>query len=289
MAHENDLWFGNVQHAQWIKYLGMGFTRSRGGYSEEVEFEDSGIWVERSPAWRWEYALNFFTEIDDAAGVEAFGRFASGEFGTGFMYLVDPVYSRLNLFNSSWAAPGLIGAGWKNHGGSPPTFSATGANTFGKPPRKATWTVTTAPNEVFGRAFTFLIPPGHTLHLGGSGAVTGDGAVAVLPVGGVAAPIVLTADDAAPAFSNTVSGDVASSATVYMTRTADTVSTVTQTCMWAQVLPDGEVPMISRHIAGQGTVGLQFRGQLSQEPLMPMSGFPVLAVSGRLVEVEAWV
>lgn len=284
---EGQIFFGTVSHPQWVQCPG-GLQRVRKGYSEEIAFENGGIWLEESTGSHAEFELDFpIAFLGEYDGIEAFGRFASREYGPGYLYFVDPMFQDLNLFDPRWAAPGLIEQGWKNFGGNTPTFSDTGVNVYGKPPRKATWNIDSAVDAVFGKAFTFLIPPGYTLWLGGSGAVTGTGVLRVVPAGGVASTIALSTDAAAPAFTSSVVGSSYSSATVFMSRTSTAASTVTLTSLSAQILPVGQTPVITRHLPGDGVTGLRFRGKALPETYIMATG-KLVGMSAQLLEVEAW-
>ena len=286
---DGQIFFGTVSHPQWVQCPG-GLQRVDAGHSEEIQFTNGGVWVEESAASHAEFEMDFpVATPGQYDGVEAIGRFASREYGPGYLYWVDPMWADGNLFDPRFAAPGLIEQGWKNFGGNKPTFSNTGANVYGKPSRKATWTIDSAANAVFGKAFTFLIPPTHTLWLGGSGAVTGTGVLRVLPAGGAASTIALSTDAAAPAFTTSVLGSAASSATVYLARTSTAASTATLTALWAQILPTGQTPVITRHLPGHGTTGLRFRGKvLPEQYISAATGQKLIGMSVSLAEVEAW-
>jgi hypothetical protein len=203
----------------------------------------------------------------------------------GPFYLFDPMWADYNLFGPQWAAPGLIEQGWKNFGATTPAFSDTTANSYGMPVRKATWDITAAANAVDGRAFTFIIPDDYTLHLGGAGTATGDGKLVYEPAGSSASALTLAAETSAPAFTATIAGP--ETVRVYLTRTAATSSTVTLTALWAQILPDGQSPAITRHLPGEGVSGMKFSNPVVTENYVTVDRHLVgMAVS--LAEVEQW-
>jgi len=255
---------------------------------ESMSFGAGGGYAEQSKQFQNNFEMTWpLSLLGSSDGIEVFSSLASGEYGPGYVYWVDPLYAKFNLFNRVWAAPGLIEQGWRNFGGEAPTFSDVGANSFAKPARKATWTIASAVDAVFGRAFTFIIPPGHTLHLGGSGSVTGTGSLRVKPVGAASAAIALSSDAAAPALTTTVSGSTYSSAIVYMTRTSAVASTVTLASLWAQILPTGTSPILSRHLPGNGTTGMIFAGGAMPENYL-LADPPMSSMFAKLTEVEAW-
>lgn len=282
------LWFGNTTHAQWVPCPRAGMTRMKSGYSEELEFENGGAWIERSKAWHNVYPMEFpVSDAHEYEGIEAFNRFASGEYGDGFLYWVDPMYSNTNLFAPNWAAPGLIEAGWKNWGGSEPVFSDTASNGYGYPLRSVQWALESAADKFQGVAHTFLIPPGYSLHLGATGAVTGDAEIAVQDSSGSFTPIVPVSDTTAPNFSVTLAGDTYRYARVGVRRTDDTTSSVTLTALRAQILPSGSTPSASRHVPGNGSMGLSFRGTALPETY-EMAQRSLVGMSAELIEVEPW-
>lgn len=282
------LWFGNTTHAQWVPCPRAGMTRLKEGYSEELNFENGGAWIERSKAWHNVYPLEFpVSDAHEYEGIEAFNRFASGEYGDGFLYWVDPMYANTNLFAPNWAASGLIEQGWKNWGGSVPTFSDTASNTFGYPPRTATWDVTADENDFQGMAHTFLIPPGYTLSLGATGSVAGDAEIAVQDSSGGFTAITPVTATATPDFPVTLSGDTHRYARVGIRRTSTAASTVSLTALRAQILPSGSTPVASRHVPGNGSMGLSFRGTALPESY-EMAQRSLVGMSAELIEVEPW-
>lgn len=282
------MWFGNEQHAQWVPSPATGMVRNLQGFTDEIEFENGGFWSESSAGQHASYDMQFpVSDASEYEGIEAFNRYRSGEYGSGFLRFVDPMWVDTNLFSPNYASPTLVEQGWKNWGGTTPTFAVTTANAYNKPSRKATWDVSSDANVFQGKPFTFLIPPGYTLSLGVCGSVTGTGVVGVLPVGGSLTAISPSADTAAPSFTSTVAGSTYSSAQVGLARTTTAASTVTVTAMWAQILPTGTTPGITRHLPGRGTTGLRFQGNALPETYV-MSEQHLVGLSASLIEVEAW-
>lgn len=171
------MWFGNVNHAQWVPHPQVGMTRNHEGYSETIQFDNGGRYVQRTAASSLGYEMNF--PVGDAtlyAGIEAFERFASGEYGPDYLHFVDPMWADQNLMPESWASPGLAEQGWKPIYDSDPVFSDVGTNAYNKPLRNATYTITTDPNtQPTGQnsVCTLLIPPTHTFSFGACGSVSG--------------------------------------------------------------------------------------------------------------------
>lgn len=171
------MWFGNVNHAQWVPHPQVGMTRTHTGYSEAIQFDNGGRYVSRTAASSLGYEMNF--PVGDAtlyAGIEAFERFASGEYGPDYLHFIDPMWADQNIMPEAWASPGLAEQGWKPIYDSDPVFSDVGVNVYNKPQRAATYTIDTPQNTQpvsQNSVMTFLIPPTNTLWFGGCGSVSG--------------------------------------------------------------------------------------------------------------------
>lgn len=290
------IWFGNVSYAQWTPAPAPGMTKTVEGFSEEIAFDNGGLWVARSAAGHASYEMEFPTQdSSEIDSIEAYQRFAAGEYGSDYLRFIDPMRADQNLFSPEWAAPSLAEQGHKPIYDTIPTFTTTGANSFTKPPRKAVYNVTSAINAVpvgQNSVFTLLVPPTHTLWLGGSGTVTGTAVLRVQPIllNGTLASVVdiaLTADGTNPGFTSGFSGSTYRAVKVYVTRTSTAASTITLTSLWAQVALTGTSPTMARHIPGGGHTGLQFRGAARVENYY-MASRHLVGMSASLVEVEKW-
>lgn len=290
------MYFGNLTHSQWVPCPATGMNRSAEGYSDEIRLNNGGLWIERSSASHAVYDMQF--PVQDSSiyeGIEAFARFAAGQYGTGYLHFVDPMVQDQNLFTEVWASPGLSEYGHKAIYDTVPTYGATTTNSYNKPARKPTFAVTTATAAVpvgQNSVFTLLIPPTCTLSLGASGTVTGDAVLRVQPINtdgtnGSVVDIIMTADTAAPAFSSTFSGTTFKAVKVYITRTSSSASTITPTAVWAQIVTTGVTPTITRHLPGKGHSGLQFRGDVRAEEYV-MSDRHLMGASITLAEIEPW-
>jgi len=291
------MWFGNETHAQWVPLPAVGMTRGREGYAEEIALDGGGLHLSRTAQSAAVYEANFpVRDSSEYEGIEAFDRFQDGEYGDEPVRFIDMMQADQNLFSAGWASPGLAEQGWEPIYDTVPTFSDTGANSYTKPPRKAVYSVTSAADALPTRAnstFTLLVPPTQTIHIGGSGAVTGTAVLRIQPVNldGSLATVVdvtLTSDATAPAFSATFSGATYKSIRVYVTRTSTATSTITLTALWAQCAKTGTTPSILRHIPGKGHTGLGFRGASRVESYENANGHKVVGASIVLGEVEAW-
>lgn len=298
----HQMWFGNLQHAQWVPVPRPGMTKSEEGSGElEFETDNGGLWIDDDDATHVVYEMEFPIVDRGYEGIEAFKRYKAGSYGRDFLRFVDPMYQRDNLFAPGWSEPGSGEfRSWKSITDSQPTFTDTpysAGNQYQYPIRSAVFSVQ---NQQVGArpftgngSFTFLIPPGNTLHLGGAGSLlTADIELRVETInssGVVSATASLTLQSAssAPAFSMTIPGQGA--ARIYLTRTGNTVldPKAQISALWAQIRPTGEAAEIPRHLIGQGHSGMKFRGSSRVDTYVQAFGKKVGA-SLVLAEVEPW-
>lgn len=285
------LWFGNDYHAQWAPCPTPGFTKNGERYAESIRYENGGGDVVDSVAWQTTFDVDFPTgSAEDYEGVEAYGRYASGEYGPTLVRFVDPMYSDTNYFSRRFASPNLIEQGWKNWGATDPIFSDTTANVYNYPARKATWTITTGANAASGQVYTFLVPPGYYLHLGATGSATGTAQLVYQIVGGSTGSITLVGDTTAPNYPVDISGGSTGVVVyVYMRRTSTASSTLTLTALRATITTAATQPTGTRHLPGNGHEGLKFAGE-NPVPVEYVYGPTKLVSMGgvRLEEVEPW-
>lgn len=109
------MWMGiPTKHMQWVPcpLIDSGITRKR--YVDRIQFENGGGDVVRSNAYQMEYNFEFSGPAHEVEGIDAFNKFASGYYGTGFIQVAHPANFETNLFPANWATPALAGQGWKN-------------------------------------------------------------------------------------------------------------------------------------------------------------------------------
>lgn len=287
------MWFGIPGvHMQYVPCPLIGSTVTRKRYVERMQFENGGGDARRSAQYQMEYNFAFSGEAHAVDGIDAFNKFASGFYGDGLIHLAHPAAFETNLFPAAWATPALVEQGWKNIATAVPTFANTNTSSYGQPARTATWNVTDQPG-LFTEKVTLVIPPTHTLHLGVSGVATGSGVVRVQPIladntYGTEQDLALLSKSASTRMNTTFSGATYSAVQVYITRSADTVSTVSVTSMMAQLYKTGSTPTLpTTHYQGEGSTGLVFVDDAIVETYSYMFP-PRKGISTTLVEVEAW-
>lgn len=186
---------------------------------------------------------------------------------------VPPAYFDGDSINSIWTSDVGLSPSEQQFARNIPTISTTAANIYNMPINKATWNIITDPNLVPapGAPTTsripyalIPIPPGYTLHIGYSGAVTGTGRVVVRAYNSpetFVSDTVLTplSETGATRMNATVSGASAQYVKVFLQRTDYSASSVTVTSIMAQLWPTGTSPNLSgNHVEGKGHRGLKF-------------------------------
>ena len=289
----NQMWFGIPgSHMQWVPCPSLDSSIARNRYVERMQFENGGGDARRSAQYQMEYQFAFSGPAHEVEGIDAFNKFAQGFYGDGLIQLAHPAAFETNLFPAAWASPGLIERGWANIGSTVPSFANTNVATYGQPPRTATWNVTQQAGT-YTKAVTIAIPPTHTLNLGVSGIATGDGVVRVDPILGngtigTAVDLTLLSKSASTRMNTTFSGGTYQAVRVYITRTADTTSTVSITSMMAQLYKTGATPTLpTTHYQGEGSTGLMFIDDAIVETYSYMHP-PRKGIATTLVEVGAW-
>lgn len=291
----NKLWFGIPgSHMQWVPCPNIDSSISRKRYVERMQFENGGGDARRSAQYQMEYQFNFSGPAHEVEGIDAFNKFAQGFYGDGLIQLAHPANFETNLFPAAWASPGLIEQGWANIGSTAPSFANTNTTSYGQPPRTATWNVTQQA-DTYTKSVTIVIPPTHTLHLGASGIVP-SGSTAVVRVDpiksdgtiGTAVDLTLLSKSSSTRMNTTFSGADYEAVRVYITRTADTASTISITSMMAQLYKTGTTPTLpTTHYQGEGSTGLMFADDAIVETYSYMYP-PRKGISTTLVEVGAW-
>ena len=287
------MWFGIPgSHMQWVPCPSIESVVQRNRYTERMQFENGGGDARRSAQYQMEYQFNGSGPAHEVEGIDAFNKFAQGFYGDGLIQLAHPANFETNMFPAAWASPGLIEQGWANIGSAAPTFANTNTTSYGQPPRTATWNVTWQANT-YTKSVTLVIPPTHTLHLGVSGIATGDGVVRVDPIlangtVGTAVDLTLLSKSHSPRMNTTFSGGTYQAVRLYITRDADTASTVSITSMMAQLYKTGATPTLpTDHYQGEGSTGLMFADDAIVENYSYMYP-PRKGIATTLVEVGAW-
>lgn len=268
------IWFGwterNGGFFQWAPAPVRGIEVANAGYSEGNVLQSGRRSRYRSLQYAKVYTFTAVGDAKDMAGYSVYNKAASGFYGRHKWRFADPYAFETNLLPAGWSEPARREGGWYNTGVSEPTFSNTAANTYGQPPRKATFNIGTASGAtpLSDATIPYVdipIPPSHTLHVGVSGAATGTAVVRLESwVNGASSPgasanLTLLSETGATRLNATVSGATYNWARVFYTRTSGAASTLTVTSMMAQLWPTGTSPVLSGyHLVGEGHTQLDF-------------------------------
>jgi hypothetical protein len=286
------MWFGTTSHMQWVPCPLIDSAVTRNRYVERMQFENGGGDVARSNGYQMEYNLTFTGLAHELEGIDAFNKFASGFYGSGFIYMAHPAAYETNLFSAAWATPGLIEQGWVNNFDTTATFSNTASNSYNLPPRSAVIPVTVSSGG-FYKKFIIPIPPTHTLHLGATGSATGSAVVRVRPITtsysyGSTTDLTLISTSSSTRMNASFAGSSYVAVEVYITRTSSATSTITLTSLMARLYKTGITPNLTgNHYQGEGSTGLMFADDAIVENYSYMFP-PRKGISTTLVEVEAW-
>lgn len=268
------------------------------GYSEPLDFEYGGADIVSAPETHRVYEMTWGTrEASGTAGLDIIARYAQKQYGSGLIYFADPYNYGTNLLDPVLASPGLIEQGWRNIFDTTPTFAPVGTNAYDQPLRKATWSVTTAANDLPAdprHVRVVPIHPDYTLHIGFSGAATGTAVLRVRPInadGSYAATTDLTllSETASTRLNATFAGSSYKAVEIYITRTSSATSTLTLASGMAQLWPTGATPTLTGNwVSGQGNTGCKFgEAALPQEYIFVDNGrsYRLKGMSTTLVEV----
>jgi|GEM_PF-6265822 len=300
------LWFGIVNGArnyfQWVPQPQLPVGSHRAGYVETLEYENGGIGVARSHGYHRVFDFNFpVEEASGTEGLDVYAQFAGGFYGDGWISFADPMYYEQNLLPPHWASPALSELDWPEPAQGSVSWGGTAANSYRQPPRKGTWTITTAANAspLTDATIPFVIvpiPPTHTLHLGFTGAATGTAVTRVeswvngAASAGATVDVTQIGETSSTRLNLTVAGATYAFAKVYLTRTSSAASTITPISAMAQLWPAGVSPTLTGvHVPGRGHTGLRFAdGAAAEDYRGVFGGVPYRGLSTRLVEVGAW-
>lgn len=255
---------------------------SKQGYFNKVDFLNGGTAIRRSTAGHKQYTMTWnFIERDDARVIT---DLADGIYGTGPIYIHDPIAADRNVLPQWWATPAQgLTDGLPLNNGSRGEAATTPANSLGFPVDSITYTV--QPGET--RRLWIPIPPGHTAHVGAYGSDGDGGTVVATPtVDDVTdgTPVTLTLLDVTDDSRFNETFDSTSFDGVELSLGGE--GTVTLTAIMVQVLETGVTPTTGGFISGQGNSGLQF---ITQPQYVPYSAaLDKVGVVAELAEYYGW-
>lgn len=313
------LWFGNLNHQQWVPMPSAGIEANRvGTVHGEQALANGGYSLVNSKGFHREFEFSFgLREARTVTGLDVFSKFRSGywddfdalyagptkKLDKNLIYFVDPFAAGVNALPPHWATPALSLPRDSWHAiGTPFGVAATSANTRGFARYTPTYQITQAANALPAderrRTTALLIPETHNLRIGWNGVATGTGRLIVKASRrDTGALDTITIAPLAVNSTSGLSASVVSGATyawvqIGFGRTSSAASTVAVAGMVAQILPNwvtADVNTGGLHPEGLGHTGLEFADDAIVETYELADENRILkGLSTRLVETGAW-
>jgi len=262
----------------------INMPSSKSGYYNVSRFLNGGASMRQSVAAHKNYTMTWNGLTRDEARVIT--DFADGVYGTGEIYIHDPITADKNVLPQWWATPSQ-GAydGLPLNAGSRGRAVPTTPNTLNMPIESIEYNVSLGST----RNVWIPIPKNHTAWVGAYGQDGTGGAVRVIPT------LSASNDDDGPTdlltlldvsddsrFTNSYNGNNWNGIRIGL----GGEGTVLLTALMVQVLPNGETPETGGFISGQGNSGLRF---VSQPNVTPYSAvFDRVGVVAEFIETGGW-
>lgn len=173
------MYFGTRDRMAWVACPAVERDSGAVGWSESGTYLNGGAFVARSKGSHrvHEMAWNMISR-KEAGKIESF---ASGVYGDGPYYWIDPMAADHNVLPTNWAYPAQeLDTGVPLTDSTLGTFVATPAGNDSLPVRSIQYVL---PTGSVGKKLWVPIPPGHTLHFGAYGSTSGSGTVFAVPYG----------------------------------------------------------------------------------------------------------
>lgn len=280
MVSNAKMYIATRYRGAWIPAPAINANFSEVGWADRMDFLSGGAAIMRSKSAHKEYSFSW--NVNSRDELRAVTDLASGLWGTGLIYPIDPMAMDKNLLPQFMASP-MLGAidAPVLVGTNRPTLVDTITNTLGYPVQSAQYATGTVRQRVY-----IPIPPGHTAWVGVHGNTAGAATLAVLPFTGVTTTgnvvnvnkqLVTTTTR----FSQSFSGDTYRGIEVYALDNANYAGAM------VQILRTGRTPAAGGFISGQGHSGCEFEVAPTQTAYSAV--LDKVGVSAKLVEVGAWL
>lgn len=273
------MYFGTKERMTWVKCPAIDANISRAGWSTEGTFLNGGAYTRKSVTShkRYEFAWNLASQEEIYEVVD----YASGLYGTGLIYFLDPFAINTNVLPAWWAAPRMQAEDAPplvQDANSRPTLVATATNSYRYPTQSAVFTL--ADGDTMDSVY-IPVPEGYEFHFGAHGSASGS------------AELRLTTDEnvvtsVAPMAVNTATRtDTVIGSTTGVTVSAWGIGNLTIAGMIGQVLPAGSVVPQGNFISGRGHSGCEFVG----EPAINgySSAMDKIGATAVLLETGGWM
>lgn len=274
------MYMGTMSKAAWVPAPAVNVDFSEIGWSNKSQFINGGAFVRRSRSAHKEYELSWNPTSRDL--LRPITDMASGLWGSGLIYFLDPMAMDKNLLPQFMAAPMLGGLdGPAVVGDVPPTLVNTPANTLDYPVQLAQYGVGTTRLSVY-----IPIPANYTAWIGVHGDTTSTGTLSVRPA---TAPNVFGSSVRLPmlAVTSTTRMGTSFNGNTYRGIQITAENSIKYAGAMAQVLPNGTTPATGGFISGQGNSGCEFEATPAQTAYS--ATLDRVGMTARLVEVGAWL
>jgi hypothetical protein len=274
------MWFGTRAFMQEVATPRVLSDYSRIGWEASTQYENGRRGIAASVNAHGEFFLDW--GFLSREGVRQITDYASGVYGTGLLYWIDPVAADQNVLPQAWATPSLAGYdAIPLAGDDRPVLSANTDQSQGYPVEKATYTLEA---DTVLRPVYVPIPPGHVAWVGVHGDAGAQDRVKVTPFTGATAGTVVHPTILSVSTTTRVNTEVEGTG-LELSLDTTTPGDCPIVGMIVQILPDGQTPATGRFISGQGHAGCRFEGRPNVVPFVIDGDNSFVQVSGKLVEV----
>jgi len=265
-----------------VRAPSINMPSSKQGYFNKVDFLNGGTSIRRSRAAHKNYTMSW-NLINRDEGRKILDL-ADGIYGSGPIYIHDPISSDRNVLPQWWATPAQgLSDGLALNNATRGEATATLANTLGFPPESIRYVV----EPGVTRQIWVPIPAGYTAHVGAYGSDgTGGTVVATPTISALVSdtPVTLTLLDVTDDSRFNQTFDSSQYNGFFLSLGGD--GTVTLSGIMVQVLETGVTPETGGFISGQGNSGLQFVTQPTYTPYS--AALDKVGVVAELTEYYGW-
>lgn len=275
------MYFGTQELMSWVPCPAIEADISKTGWSTEGVFLNGGAYTRRSVTAhkRYQFVWNLASQEDVYSVLD----YASGLYGSGLIYFLDPFAQSTNVLPAWWAAPRLqaedappLVKGTNRR----PTLVDTASNSYRYPTKSAVFTL--AESDIVDSVYV-PVPPGHEFHIGAHGSSTGTAELTITTDESVVASLTPMAVDTNVLTNTVISG------TTGVTLSATGVGNLTLAGVIAQVLPVGSPAAIGNFVSGRGHSGCQFIGEPVINGYSSPDALDKIGATATLLETGAWI
>ena len=276
------MWMGTRGYERWVKApLTGNLDFSRVGWQAQSGYLNGGASVRSSFASHKEYAMAWRGTRHE---MRLIADLATGMFGTGLIYFIDPVAADKNVLPLQWSYPALAAKDGPILAGSVrPSTVPTPSNTLLYPIDSAQYALTTTSKTLY-----VPIPPGFTAWFGYAGGTGGSGPIRLTPIlSGNTAGTVIIPTMLAVTNQTRMNTQIAGGTNIGVVIDWNGTTAAPVAGMMMQILPNGTTPANTGYFnSGQGHSGCKFASKPSETPYsVPADS---VGLAARLIETGDW-